>query len=35
MVIAEYIRNQFEEDFANDQMTLKEYVDPFTGAKNK
>ena len=34
-VIAEYIRNQLEEDFANDQMTIKEYVDPFTGAKNK
>ena len=34
-VIAEYIRNQLEEDFGNDQMTIKEYVDPFTGAKNK
>ena len=34
-VIAEYIRDQLEEDFANDQMTIKEYVDPFTGAKNK
>ncbi|MBQ6569935.1 MAG: IS200/IS605 family transposase [Clostridia bacterium] len=34
-VIAEYIKNQLEEDCANDQMTLKEYVDPFTGAKNK
>ncbi len=34
-VIAEYIKNQLEEDFANDQMTIKEYVDPFTGAKNK
>jgi putative transposase len=34
-VIEEYIRNQLEEDFAGDQMSLKEYVDPFTGAKNK
>lgn len=34
-VIAEYIRNQQEEDFASDQMSLKEYVDPFTGDKNK
>ncbi len=34
-VIAEYIKNQLEEDFANDQMTIKEYIDPFTGAKNK
>lgn len=34
-VIAEYIKNQLEEDFANDQMTIKEYADPFTGAKNK
>ena len=34
-VIAEYIKNQLEEDFANDQITIKEYVDPFTGAKRK
>ena len=34
-VIAEYIRNQLEEDYAADQMSLKEYTDPFTGAKNK
>ena len=34
-VIEEYIRNQLEEDFANDQISLKEYVDPFTGNKNK
>ena len=33
--IAEYIRNQLEEDYATDQLTLKEYVDPFTGSKNK
>ena len=30
-VIAEYIRNQLQEDYADDQMTIKEYVDPFTG----
>jgi putative transposase len=29
--IAEYIRNQLQEDKLNDQLTLKEYVDPFTG----
>ena len=34
-VIADYIRNQLEEDYAKDQITMKEYVDPFTGAKNK
>ena len=34
-VIAEYIKNQLEEDFANDQITIKEYVDPFTGVKRK
>ena len=34
-VIEKYIQNQLEEDFANDQISLKEYVDPFTGNKNK
>ena len=34
-VIADYIKNQLEEDYAKDQITMKEYVDPFTGAKNK
>ena len=33
-VIAEYIRNQLEDDFAKEQYTLKEYIDPFTGDKN-
>ena len=33
-IIAEYIKNQLEEDCANDQLTLKEYIDPFTGSKN-
>ena len=31
--IAEYIKNQLAEDQIKDQMTLKEYVDPFTGSK--
>ena len=34
-IIAEYIRNQLEEDYAADQISIKEYVDPFTGNKNK
>ena len=33
-VIAEYIRNQLEEDYTLDQMSIKEYTDPFTGSKN-
>ena len=32
--IAEYVRNQLQEDIANDQISLKEYIDPFTGDKN-
>ena len=32
-IIEEYIRNQLEEDCAYEQMTLKEYIDPFTGSK--
>ena len=32
--IEEYIRNQLTEDEMMDQMTIKEYVDPFTGSKN-
>ena len=32
--IAEYIRNQLEEDYATDQISIKEYMDPFTGNKN-
>ena len=34
-VIEEYIRNQFMEDEMQDQMSIKEFVDPFTGSKNK
>ena len=29
--IEEYIRNQLAEDKLNDQISLKEYIDPFTG----
>ncbi len=32
--IEEYIRNQLQEDIADDQISLKEYIDPFTGEKN-
>ena len=33
--IQEYIKNQMQEDLEMDQMTMKEYTDPFTGSKNK
>ena len=33
--ISEYIRNQLVKDEMMDQMTIKEYVDPFTGEKRK
>ena len=33
--IQEYIHNQLKEDLEYDQMTLKEYVDPFTGESVK
>ena len=29
--IEEYIRNQIQDDQAYDQLSLKEYIDPFTG----
>ena len=34
-VIEEYIRNQIYEDKMYDQMSMKEFVDPFTGEKIK
>ena len=34
-MIAEYILNQMQEDEMMDQVTMKEFVDPFTGRKNK
>ena len=33
--IAKYIANQMEEDRISDQMTLKEYIDSFTGKQAK
>ena len=33
--IAEYIRTQLQDDIVDDQMTLKEYIDPFKGEKMK
>ena len=32
-MITEYIRNQMQEDYISDQITIEEYVDPFTGEK--
>ncbi len=32
--IEEYIKNQLQEDIANDQISIKEYIDPFTGSRN-
>ena len=34
-MITEYIRNQLEEDYAQDQVSIKEDTDPFTGSKDK
>ena len=33
--IQEYIKKQLQEDIANDQVSLQEYVDPFTGEQVK
>jgi putative transposase len=33
--IAEYIRKQIQEDNSYEQLTMKEYVDPFTGEPTK
>jgi len=33
--IEQYIRNQLQEDMANDNVSSKEYLDPFTGEKVK
>ena len=30
----EYIKNQLQEDIVADQISFKEYIDPFTGSKN-
>ena len=29
--IEQYIRNQIQEDYTDEQMSIKEYIDPFTG----
>ena len=34
-VIKEYIKNQLQEDIIADQISLKEYIDPFTGPEKK
>ena len=34
-VIREYIKKQLEEDRMHDQISISEYIDPFTGIKNK
>ena len=34
-VIKEYIANQLKEDRLGEQLSMKEYIDPFTGKKNK
>ena len=33
--IKEYIKNQLQEDIIADQISVKEYIDPFTGTKEK
>lgn len=30
-VIQEYIKNQLQEDYVEDQISMKEFIDPFTG----
>ena len=32
--IKTYIQNQLEEDKISDQISIKEFIDPFTGSKN-
>ena len=33
--IRDYIRDQLEEDYMQDQISMKEYIDPFTGEKQE
>ncbi|QVK21792.1 IS200/IS605 family transposase [Mycoplasmatota bacterium] len=35
IVIQKYIKNQIQEDKIQDQMSMKEFIDPFTGEKIK
>ncbi len=34
-IIQEYIKSQLQEDDMNDQISMKEYIDPFTGSERK
>ena len=34
-VIEEYIRNQLQQDYEEEQLSIKEFVDPFTGKQVK
>lgn len=34
-VIENYIRNQLQEDIVAEQLTLVEYIDPFTGEETR
>lgn len=34
-LIQEYIRDQLEEDYTKDHISMKEYIDPFTGSREK
>lgn len=34
-VISEYIQKRLQEDYYGDQVSMSEYIDPFTGIKNK
>ena len=33
--VKRYIRNQLQEDRLSNQMSMKEFIDPFTGDKTK
>lgn len=33
--IKDYIKNQLQEDIMADQLSLKEFVDPFTGSRSE
>jgi putative transposase len=34
-VIEEYIRNQIQDDIVADQLSMEEFIDPFTGQEIK
>ena len=33
--IKDYIKNQIQEDYVSDQISMKEFIDPFTGEQVK